>query len=125
MDISKERTDAIRNLGDRLAEYILRYDARLYQRMYVVRKPHALRRVLNTANSEAKRQGLGNLLPYDEFLKVFFYEEEEILREDWYMAQDLLMIRIIEQLTPDWVSENEELIEETEAIAAKNEFENA
>lgn len=124
MDISKERVAAIRDLGDRLAEYIQRYDARLYQRMYVLRKPHALRRVLGQANANAKRQGLGSLLPYDEFVTVFFYEDRNdasILREDWFLAQDLLMIRIIEQLTLDWVSENADLIEEAEDAALSSE----
>jgi len=125
MDIGKERVQAIRDLGDRLAEYIQRYDARLYQRMYVLRKPHALRRVLLQADNAAKSRGLGALLPYDEFMQVFFYEDEHVMREDWYLAQDLLMIRIIEQLTPDWVSDNADLLEEAEKEAAKTENDSA
>lgn len=119
MDIDKSRVEAIESLGDRLAEYIQKHDARLYQRMYITRKPNALRQVLLQASNNAKSAGLGTLMPFEEFMKVFFYEsgsyeEGQVLREDWYMAHDLLMIRVIEQLTPDWVDSNVDLLEETD-----------
>jgi CRISPR-associated protein Cst1 len=115
MDISKERVVAIRSVADRLAEYIENHDQRVYGRLYRCRKSRDLRDLLLKVGNKVKAQNHEPVVFYDEFITAFFYEDKDdasILREDWFLARDLLMIRIIEQLSQDWVSENADLLEE-------------
>jgi len=115
MDISKDRIDAIQILADRLAMYISHTDKRLYGRLFRCRKGHELRSELIRAANRVKEQGREPILPYREFITAFFYEDkgnDSILREDWFLARDLLMIRLIESLAPDVIVENADLIDE-------------
>ena len=115
--MDKERIEAIKQLGDRLADYIQQVDERLYARLYMARNDYALRlELIKAANTAKKGTTAETLLPYDEFISVFFVDEGEFAHPDWYLARDLLMIRIIERLSDEWISENIEAVEQVEQV---------
>jgi CRISPR-associated protein Cst1 len=112
MKMEKERIEAIQKMGDRLAAYIKENDSRLFKQLFTARSEYHLRFVLLKAASAASDV----LLPYKEYIKVFFVDDEgETMRSDWSLARDLLMVRIIEQLhLSQWLEEHAELVEQTD-----------
>jgi hypothetical protein len=111
MKMDRERIEIIQRMGDRLAEYIKEEDSRLFKQLFTARSEYHLRFVLLKAANAAS----GVLLPYAEFIEVFFVDDGETLRSDWSLARDLLMVRIIELLhQSQWLKEHAELVEETE-----------
>lgn len=107
MDMDKTRIEAIRQLADRLATYIQKVDSRFYKKLYFARNDYAMRREMLLAANAAKGQYHETLLPYDEFIEVFFIDEGDTRKPDWYLARDLLLIRIIEQLSNDWIEKHQ------------------
>lgn len=125
MNMEKSRIDAIRKMGERLARYIQEIDARFYTRLYMAKGESGIRSVLIRASHYAKSQNaLGEtLLPFDEFVEVFFFADDmNNMRPDWYLAYDLLLIRIMECLSPQWVQSNQEQLNE---LAEENNIEKA
>ncbi len=117
MHMDKARLDAIKQFGDRLARYIQDHDGRVYGKLYMARGDYEFRQELIRVANAAKEKTSETLMPYDEFLTVFFIEDETGygVRPDWNLAKDLLLIRIIEQLSNDWIeSHRNELPEEKE-----------
>jgi CRISPR-associated protein Cst1 len=110
MRMDKERIESIRKMGDGLAEYIQKTDRRLFKQLFTARNDYHMRLALLKAANNAQN----TLLKWDEFINVFFVDEGDTLRPDWYLARDLLMLRIIEQLhQEDWIEHNVDLIDET------------
>ncbi|MCU0480198.1 MAG: type I-B CRISPR-associated protein Cas8b1/Cst1 [Anaerolineae bacterium] len=124
MHMDKERLEAIKQFGDRLARYIQDHDARVYGKLYNSKGDYEFRRELIRIANAAKEKSAVTLIPYDEFIKVFFIEDEVGDRvtpdsgfgvhADWRLAMDLLIIRIIEQLSNDWIENNRAVLEATE-----------
>lgn len=124
MHMDKERLEAIKQFGDRLAQYIQDHDARVYGKLYNSKGDYDFRRELIRVANAAKEKSAVTLIPYDEFIKVFFIEDEVGDRvnpdsgfgvhADWRLAMDLLIIRIIEQLSNDWIANNRTILEDTE-----------
>jgi len=116
MRIDRERVDAIKALADRLVGY-LKENPHFYRQLYMARGESNLRRLLLNAAHHAKEKNRPSLLPYDDVIKIFFVEEDGVLQSDWYLAIDLLLIAMIEQMSSDWVQEYggdiEEAIEKT------------
>lgn len=109
MNMDKDRIRDIRDLADNLADYILSQDERLFVRLFRARNDYQMRLELLRAANSAKT----NLMPYDQFINVFFIDEGETVKPDWYLARDLLMVRIIERLhETNWIESNPELVEE-------------
>jgi CRISPR-associated protein Cst1 len=98
LGMDKARIDAIRTLADRVAEHIQSSnDARLFQKLYMVRRYNGLRALLLRASRERVASSKEPLVGFDEFILIF-EESEEIPRIDWRLARDLVLIRLIEQL---------------------------
>lgn len=116
MHMDKARLEAIKQFGDRLARYIQDHDGRVYRKLYMARGDYEFRQELIRIANTAKEKSSETLIPYDQFLTIFFIEDETGygVRPDWGLAKDLLLIRIIEQLSNDWIESNRELIEEQE-----------
>jgi CRISPR-associated protein Cst1 len=96
--MEKNRIEAIRTLGDRIAEHIVSdNDRRLFQGLYRANQYRFLRNHLIKASNARLRKGEPPLIGFDEFLLVF-EEGEELARVDWALARDLVLIRIIEDL---------------------------
>lgn len=111
MNMDKSRLEAIKRMGDRLAEYMQKVDPRFYKKLYMARNDYQMRRELQIAANAAKGSYHETLLPYDEFIQVFFIDDGDTAQPDWYLARDLLMIRIIEQLSNDWIEAHKDDID--------------
>lgn len=127
MNIDKERIASIKQLADRLADYIRDHDSHLFRRLYLARKDYEIRLELMSAAKEAEGNAEAPLVPYDEFIQVFFFDGGEFVRPDWYLARDLLMIRIIERLHEgSWIESHPDVTagidEEIEAAPEPPEF---
>lgn len=114
--MEKNRIDAIRTLGDRIAEHIVSdNDRRLFQGLYRVRRYIDLRNLLLKASNARLKKGQPPLIGFEEFLLVF-EEGEEAARIDWALARDLVLIRMIEELyRQEWFGKQPEILEELEA----------
>lgn len=94
--MDKRRIDHIRDLGDRLADYIQRYDDRkLLRALYSERQYWRFRAALLRAIKDYG--GSEPLVAFDVYVSIF-EESEDFERADWTLARDLLLIRIFEQL---------------------------
>lgn len=111
--MDKSRIDAIRNLGDRIAEHVASdNDRRLFQGLYRANQYRILRSMLIKASNDRLRKGNAPLIGFDEFLTVF-EDGEEVARADWALARDLVLIRVIEQLHQrEWFGRQPDVLEE-------------
>lgn len=103
------RINAIRDLGDRCADYIQSENDRRFFRTFLTEKRYApLRLALIRADADAVRRGQGPLITFDQFIEVF-EDGEDVARIDWALARDLVLIRMIERLhTNGWLRQNVE-----------------
>lgn len=98
MNMEKNRIEAIRNLGDRLADYVSREnDRRFFRDFFTERRYDYFRTALIKANVAYVRRGNPPLITLDPYIAVF-EEGDEVARSDWQLARDLVLIRMIEQL---------------------------
>src|SRR5690606_36770908 len=125
MNMDKKRIEKIKELGTRLANYIQTTDPNFYRTLYLTRKPSQMRLMLIRAAHTAKSNHQQTLLPLEDFTSIFFEFDGDVAREDWYLAFDLLLIRVIEELSNEWINTHSELLEEVEETAQKIEQETA
>ncbi|PJF27008.1 MAG: hypothetical protein CUN52_15095, partial [Phototrophicales bacterium] len=94
MQMDKERLEAIKQFGDRLARYIQDHDGRVYRKLYLARGDYEFRQELIRVANAAKEKSSETLIPYDQFLTIFFVEDNTGygVRPDWGLAKDLLLI---------------------------------
>lgn len=114
LNMEKRRIEAIRELADALAEEIqAENDRRLFRNLYGVRNDYRqARRLLLGANFRRLQRNATPILTFDGYLEVF-EEGEELVRIDWRLAWDLMLIRLIEQLyNKGWFSQNQEVLNE-------------
>lgn len=110
MNVDPERIDAIRHMGDKLAEYINDTgDVRLFRTFLHGRNRgidyQELRTRLIRADYASARQGK-LLFTQDEFIGVFENSEDRFW---WLMARDLVLIRMIERLHElHWIADHRE-----------------
>lgn len=98
LNMDSARVEAIRELGDRLAEMINRdNNKRLFLRAFQIRSPFFVRRLLLDTGFRRLGNGEGPMVTLDQYLTVF-EEGEELARTDWRLAWDLVLIRVIERL---------------------------
>lgn len=122
--MDKKRIDAIRTLGDRIADQIKSdNDRRLFQRLYRVNRYGEFRNLLIKGSAARAKKGQAPIVGFEEFL-VVFEEGDEMPRIDWTLARDLVLIRVIEQLHQQgWFRTTPELLEglDTEDVASEAE----
>lgn len=123
MNMESERIEAIRNLGDQLAEYVSREnDRRFFRDFFTERRYDYFRTALIKANIAHVRRGNPPLIALDPYIAVF-EEGDDVARADWQLARDLVLIRMIEQLyNKGWLGAHPDALpaesEETTAEAA-------
>lgn len=119
MGMEPSRIDTIRRVGDRLAgEIASNNDRQLFRGLWMSRHYGDLRRVLVQANTRRAKSGKEPLLTFDDFVAVFEFGEDS-QRPDWRLAQDLMLIRVIEQLhQQDWFRTHADVISEEEIPTA-------
>ncbi len=112
MTMDKTRIDHIKNLGDRLADYVAgENDRKFFATFYSVNRYSLLRNALIKANLQAVRKGEKELITFDQYIEIF-EEGEELARKDWALARDLVLIRMIERLAGTWLRQNADAIPE-------------
>ncbi len=72
--------------------------------------------LLNKTNIDYTRykRGAETLFDLDSFLALFM-ESDEVLRSDWRLMRDLVLIRMVEQLR-DWIANNADAIPSEEEV---------
>ena len=106
-----ERLDQIRTLGDGFALYVRRQGGagkRFFRPFFTERNPEYFRALLIKANIAHKRDGQPSLFDMETYHSVF-EEGNEVMRPDWRLARDLVLMRMIDQLT-DWLAQNRDAV---------------
>jgi len=116
--MEEKRIQAIRELGDALAQFIAERNERgFFNAFWMARNYGELRAALIRASSAEVRAGRKPLITLDSFLAIF-EQAEGIPNGDWRLGRDLVLIRLLEQLyQKGWVqahaAELPETVEET------------
>lgn len=118
MGMDKERVAQIKDLGSRLAQYVSsENDRRFFTAFYSASNYSVFRNALIRANMSQVRNGGEPLINLDSYIEVF-EEGDEVVRTDWRLARDLVLIRMIEELHRlGWLGKN------TDTLPAKKEEE--
>ncbi|MDZ7305278.1 MAG: type I-B CRISPR-associated protein Cas8b1/Cst1 [candidate division KSB1 bacterium] len=113
MHMDKTRIGHLRELGDRLAEYVAgQNDRRFFTSFFQEGRYDYLRNLLIKANTNEVRRGGKPLITFEQFIEIF-EEGEEVARPDWRLARDLVLIRMVEQLhEKKWFAQNLQVLEE-------------
>lgn len=102
MAMDQQRIDTYRRLGDLLAKYALDRDMEnqplsFYIRFSRARSYTMLRGIIRSAAEQIYRMGGDTLLfTYDDFIAAFEHPSERT--HNWWLARDLISIRLLEQL---------------------------
>lgn len=109
--MEKDRIEAIRTMGDRLADYVTNEnDRRFFRDFFTERRYDYLRTTLIKANIAQVRRGRPPIITLDPYI-VVFEEGDEVARSDWQLARDLVLIRLIERLYEQgWLGSNADVI---------------
>lgn len=115
MAVEVERIEAIRKLGDTIADEIAsENDRRLWWAVYSAEAYRQARLALIQASRRRLKRGFSPVVSLDEFLEVF-EQGEELPRVDWRLAWDLVLIRVIEKLyEAKWFEKNRDVLREEE-----------
>ncbi len=121
MNMDKERIQQIRELGDRLADYVSQQNDRAFFTAFFQHRYDRFRAALIKANLAHIRHGNAPLITLDPYIAIF-EEGNEMPASDWRLARDLVLIRMIEQLYhKGWIKGHLEAIpeasEESEAAS--------
>lgn len=117
--MDETRIQHIRDLGDRLAEYVnTQNDRRFFQTLLMARRYDDIRRVLISASVSEIKRGRPPLVAFDPYIAIF-EEGTDLPHADWRLARDLVLIRMVERLYHlGWFGQHaEELPEVTEEIS--------
>jgi CRISPR-associated protein Cst1 len=95
--MQEERVRAIREFGDRLADYIAERDPGFWRDLHLTRSYGRFRVRLINASQAEQRAERPPLIGFDDFVTIFEYGED-LARPDWRLARDLVLIRVIERL---------------------------
>ncbi|WP_299645251.1 type I-B CRISPR-associated protein Cas8b1/Cst1 [uncultured Chloroflexus sp.] len=116
--MTDDRVAKLKELGDKLADYTRNQGGkRFFRQFFTVQRSDHFLTLLNKTNIDYTRyrRGAETLFDLDSFLALFM-EGEEVLRNDWRLMRDLVLIRMIEQLR-DWIADNADAIPSEEEVA--------
>ena len=105
--MEKERIEEIRKLGDQLADYVSgENDRQFFRNFFIERRYDRFRNILIKANVAHVRRGKPPFISLDPYI-IVFEEGDEVARNDWALARDLVLIRMIERLYEQgWLRQN-------------------
>ncbi len=121
MLMTDDRIAILKELGDKLADYTRHQGGkRFFRQFFTTQRSNDFLTLLSKTNIEYTRykRGTDTLLDLDSFLAVFM-EGEEVLRSDWRLMRDLVLIRMVEQLR-DWIAANEDAIPTEEEVVVND-----
>jgi len=104
--LRKEKIDQIRELGDKLAEFIAMENDKQFFRDFFNFRYDRFRAALIKANLRQTKQNRPPFVSFDSYIAIF-EDGNEIPSYDWKLSRDLLLIRMIEQLhDKGWLGTN-------------------
>lgn len=122
MNMDEDRIERIRVLGDKLADYTRAQGGkRFFRQFFTEQKTSNFLNLLNKTNIAYVKYTKGRdvLFDLDDYIDVFM-DGVELMRPDWWLARDLVLIRMVEQLK-DWLAQNPDAMPEEEVqLAASN-----
>lgn len=107
MIMDEERIENIRVLADKLAEYTRKQGGKKFFRAFFTERNRSnFLSLLSKTNIAYVKftQGKEVLFDLDGYLNVFM-DGVDVIRSDWYLVRDLVIIRMVEQLR-DWIANN-------------------
>lgn len=107
MTMDDDRIERIKQLGDKLAAYTRQQGGKkFFRQFFIEQKTASFLNLLSKTNISYVRftQGRDTLFDLESYLAVFM-DGEELMRPDWRLARDLVLIRMVEQLR-DWIANN-------------------
>lgn len=113
MSMDDAYIEQIRILGDKLADYTRRQGGkRFFRQFFTEQKTYNFLNLLTKTNIDYVRftQGRDVLFDLEGYLAVFM-DGTELMRPDWRLARDLVLIRMVEQLK-DWIAANPDTLPE-------------
>lgn len=112
--MDKDRIRRISDLGDGLALHVRTQGGKkFFRNFFTEQRPAVFRGLLIKANIAHLRAGYDPLFDMATYIDVF-EEGEEIMRPDWRLARDLVLMRMIDQLK-DWLAQHPDATPEPEA----------
>ncbi len=124
MNMDEDRIERIRVLGDKLADYTQQQGGkRFFREFFTEQKTSRFLSLLMKTNISYVKftKGQGVLFDLDGYLDIFM-DGTELMRPDWWLARDLVLIRMVEQLK-SWLAQNPDAIPEEEIQATPTESE--
>lgn len=111
--MEKERVEQIRQLGDALAGYVGgQNDRRFFRDFFTTQRYDHLRNALIKANLAHVRRGNPPFITLDPYIEVF-EEGDGVAQNNWRLARDLVLIRMVEQLYQQgWFQSNVDVLSE-------------
>ncbi len=122
--MDEDRIERIRVLGDKLADYTQQQGGkRFFREFFTEQKTSRFLSLLMKTNISYVKftKGQGVLFDLDGYLDIFM-DGTELMRPDWWLARDLVLIRMVEQLK-SWLAQNPDAIPEEEIQATPTESE--
>jgi CRISPR-associated protein Cst1 len=108
------RIERICTLGDGLAFYVEKEGGkRFFRSFFTENNPSNFRTLLIKANIAHIRNGHPSLFDMETYIDVF-EEGYEVMRPDWRLARDLVLMRMIDKLQQKWLPQNRDAIPEEE-----------
>ena len=108
------RIEGIRTLGDGLAFYVEKEGGkRFFRSFFTENNPSNFRALLIKANIAHIRNGHPSLFDMETYIDIF-EEGYEVMRPDWRLARDLVLMRMIDKLQHKWLPQNRDAIPEEE-----------
>jgi CRISPR-associated protein Cst1 len=118
VNMEPERIAKIAEVGDRLAQYVRTEGGKKFFRAFFTeQRSDYFRGLLIKANLASVRAGHSPLFDLDGYVSVFM-EGDELLRPDWRLARDLVLIRMIDQLK-DWLVTNPDVTPDLDDAVAE------
>ncbi len=113
MRMNQQRIQQIREMGDRLAQYVAgENDRRFFTDFFRLNYYDHFRNNLIKANVAHVKRGNAPLITLDPYIEVF-EDGDEVAIQNWKLARDLVLIRMVEQLyLSGWLATNKEAIPE-------------
>lgn len=112
MNMDKDRIQQIRELGDRLATYVIQANDRRFFAAFFQHRYDYFRTALIKANLAHIQRGNPPLITLDPYIAIF-EEGNEIAAPDWRLARDLVLIRMVEQLYQQgWLGSHPDVVPE-------------
>lgn len=125
MLMDKDRIATYKRLGDLLADYALNMENQpqsFYYAFSRARSYTALRSIIRSAAEQMYRRGADTpLFTFDDFINAFEHPSERT--HNWWLARDLISLRLLEQLHQAKIDLSE-LPEESPDLAALDQEEN-